>query len=124
MLSDPISVTVGGSAKSLPRVGPFDRPQPRKIQSNTYMTADGTVSVTTSQGEYRDGSRRAEITLRQHGYDLSSSTNYDGPVTPGVGFVFEWGPGNLGSSDITSLRADLIAFVDATLQGRIIAGES
>lgn len=124
MLSDPISVTVAGTAKSLPRVGSIDRQTPRLIQRNTYATPDNAYSLETRQSEYRDGSRRTEITLRMRTFDTDVNTNYDGPISRGVGLVFETGPYKLGASDIASLRTDLLALVDSTLQGRLINGES
>lgn len=125
MLSDPISVTIDGSAKSLARVGgSLTSPQPRKVSRNVYRTADGAYTVDIQQFEHRDGTKTAELMLRKVVRETDSATAFDGYYVSGVGLKFETGPFGLGVSDIPNVRTALLALVDSALQSRIIAGEA
>lgn len=125
MLSDPLSVTVDGSARSLPRVGALSGPVPKVTARNTYRTADSAYAVSTTQYAHRDGSRRAEIILRKTVLDTDVGTTYEGYYSSGFGLTIEMAPYGLTSAvEIANLRTALLTFVDSTLQGRLITGES
>lgn len=126
MLSDPLIVTVDGSSKTLPKVGAGVSPAyPKLVSRSQYRTADGAYAVTTSQHEHRDGKRRVEVTLHKAIVDADTNHFFTGYVNTGVGMVYELAPYGLSSaSEIANLRTALLAFVDSTLQGRLINGES
>lgn len=125
MLSDPLSVTIDGSARSLARVGVRRRSIPQTVNEVGYRTADGTYSVMTSQFRHRQsGDRRAEILLSKVVPDLSSTTNYTGDIISRVGLIFETDPYGYGAVDLANVRTALLTLVDTTLQGRIVAGEA
>jgi hypothetical protein len=125
MLSDPQTVTIDGSARALPRVSVGGNSStPRTNARTSYRTADGTYSVATQQLEYRDGSRRAEITLRKLISDSDNSDLFVGQYLVGVGLTFDLGPRGLGASEVANIRTALLAYVDSTLQGRLFNGES
>lgn len=126
MLSDPISVTVDSSARSMPRIGAGSSGSaPRTVARNVYSTADGAYSVATQQSEYRDGSRRVEIILRKAVTDSDSGDFYLGTVRTGVGLTYELNPyGKSSAAEIANLRAALLTFVDSTLEGRLRNGEA
>lgn len=123
MLSEPVSVTIDGSAKSLPRVSVSTNRGDNQTSGSRYATADGKYSLETRQFTYRDGVRRAEIFLRKVDLDTSSSTLFDGYVSSGFGMVFEFGPQGLGSSEVANVRTVLSSFVDSALLNRLLGGE-
>jgi len=124
MLSDPQSITIDGSARTMPRVGSTQSSRPQLVAQSTYRTADGVYSIATQSFRHRQsGQRRAEVILRKVVPDLSSSTNYVGDIISGVGLVFETDPFGYGNSDLSNVRTALLSLVDTTLMNRIVAGE-
>jgi hypothetical protein len=119
VLSDPISVTYNGSGKSLARTG-------QDQLQNVYRTADGEFEVVISSSSDSDGVERREITLARRLPDATPSNAFDAyreiRNVFGLSYAFDSTRAE-ASVDIPLLRTALLAFVDSTLQGRIIAGE-
>lgn len=125
MLSDPISVTYNGSAKSLPATStPFRLNVARVIGTRSYNTADGEFTVSTRQSVLRDGDWVSEIYLTRAAPETDTNTVAQGYFSNSVGLSFVTNPYKAGTAvDLPLLRAALLAFVDTTLQGRLIGGE-
>jgi hypothetical protein len=116
MLSDPLSVTFNGSAKSLARtsVGPA---------GSVYTTSDGEFNLTVEQSTTDRGLVRREITLEHKNPDPSLDIfSDDQPWVPNrFGLVYETDERlSTSSTEIPLLRTALLAFVDASLQTRIL----
>lgn len=84
-LADPQSVTIGGSAKSLPRVS-------TGVNQSTYMSSDGTVQMIVSHNYGRRNQHRIRVTSTKITTDplnttanvrvsLSATTSLDVPPT-------------------------------------------
>jgi len=119
MLSDPISVTFDGSAKSLVRVS-------QGSDSSIYRTSDGEFTLFLSESTFSDGMVRHEVIMEHRYPDPTPDAFSGGPgwQSNRVGLTFEVNPNRFYSStEIPLLRTALLALVDSTLQGRIIAGE-
>jgi hypothetical protein len=125
MLSDPLSVTYNGNAKSLPAVtGSTGLDLARLVASRKFATADGEFLVATRQGVRRDGNYVGEIHLSRVAADTDTTNVYQGYFGNSVGLVFGTPPSKVGTAvDIPLIRAALLSLVDTTLQGRLIAGE-
>jgi hypothetical protein len=125
MLSDPQTATVDGSARTMPRVATGgNTSSPRKVGQSVYRTSDGTYSVATRQFQYRDGSKRIEVSLGKLITDADPTVDvFTGQYLVSVGLTFETGPRGLGASEIAGLRTAMLAYVDSTLQNRLVAGE-
>lgn len=126
MLSDPLSVTYNGNAKSLPRLG-SDSPVPgRIVQSRRYATPDGEFEVSTSVLSNDADVTRVEILLTRAAPD-NDADPFNGlwrRLPNSVGLVYEVNNLHFNTStDIPLLRTALLALVDSTLQGRLIGGE-
>jgi hypothetical protein len=127
MLTDPLSVTYNGSAKTLPQVtGKTDGlDQAKLIHSRKYATADGEFSVDTRQSILKDGTRKAEVFLTRKAAETDANTVAQGYFNNSVGLTFIVNSfGANASVDIPLIRAALLSLVDTTLQGRLIGGES
>ena len=125
MLSDPLSITYNSVGKSLPATGSFEPAVGRLINSRRYATSDSQFEVFTSSWINGDVVR-TEITLRRTTPDPDSDPfTGNTPALPNsVGLVFEANTLRYATSvDIPLLRTALLALVDSTLQGRLIAGE-
>jgi len=119
VLTDPLSVTYNAVAKSLPRVGVSD-------DQSFYKTADGEFEVVTSSFTNADGVEHREITLARRLPDATPSNAFDAyrEIRNVFGLSYSFDSTRAEASiDIPLLRTALLAFVDSTLQGRLIAGE-
>jgi hypothetical protein len=119
MLTDPASVTYNGSAKSLVRIS-------QDIDSTIYATSDGEFWMQIRNSLTRDGLTRREVLLERRAPDPTPDPFSGGPasVSNRFGLIFETNLNRFESStDIPLLRTALLAYVDSTLQGRILAGE-
>jgi hypothetical protein len=119
MLSDPLSVTYDGTAKTLPRTsGGPDR--------SVYRTGDSELELLIEIGKLRNGNAGKFISLSRKLPDPTPSNVFDDyrdvRNTFGVFYGFDVSRANL-SVDIPLLRTALLAFVDTALQNRILAGE-
>lgn len=125
MLTDPLSVTYNGSAKSLPAVTGSSRLDlDRLLGTRLYKTSDGEFSVATRQGVRRDGSYTGEIHLIRTAPETDTNTVAQGYFSNSVGLVFGVNPLRVGTSvDIPLIRTALLALVDPALQSRILGGE-
>jgi len=120
MLSDPLAVTYDGSAKSLPRVS-------ANSTRTVYRTADGEFQVViTGTPSGTTGQNSASITLSRVLPDPTPSNAFDAYRIIKNEFTLSYSFDSTraeASVDIPKLRTALLAFVDSTLQGRIISGE-
>jgi len=124
MLSDPTTITYNSISKTLPRTSGASLGTPRKVAEALYGTADGEFMLRIAQHAHRNGSRRAEIRLSRMQHETDSGTAFDGMYTNAFGLILETNAYSTGASvDIPLLRTSLLAFVDSTLQSRILAGE-
>jgi hypothetical protein len=121
VLTDPLAVTYDGSAKSLPRVS-------LDARGSIYRTADGEFEVSISKYlPPRYGTGGAGIFLARRIPDPTPSNVFDDYRfiynTVGITFGFDALTRAEASIDLPRLRTALLALVDTTLQGRLIAGE-
>jgi len=120
MLSDPLTVTFGGSAKTLVRTG-------TSAAGSTYRTADGEFEVSISSSPAASGKTRVEVLLTRNYPDATPDPFGGGPATmPNTfGVIYETNPHRFFSeSEIPLLRAALLAFLGASsTEARIMAGE-
>lgn len=127
MLSDPLSVTYNGSAKSLPRTGGSTRGVKKVLANSVYNTADGEFTVRTVHSLMGDGGHRMEITLSRRVPDPDSDplTGATSSVwTNSVGLVYEFNDSHYQTNtDIPLLQTALLSLVDSTLRGRLLGGE-
>jgi hypothetical protein len=125
MLSDPISLTYNGNAKSLARA-PRPRTGVRKVVGRSGFTSDtGEFVVETTSMLMSDRSRKVEITLYRN-------PPYSGSITPppqseqgnGVSLCFIVNENfNETVTDIPLIRAALLAYVDSTIQSKLLQGQ-
>lgn len=124
MLNDPLSVTYNGTAQSLARVSDTSGPVVKAWLGRTaFRTADGEFKVFITKNRTDDGCFRVEVLLER---TQSDSDPFNGITrTPNrVGLVFEVNSLKYNTDvDIDRLRSALDAFVDPTIQSRLIAGE-
>lgn len=126
MLSDPLSVTYDGSAKSLPSRGSFDPAAGKLIASRAYATADNEFEVLNSSWLMPGAVTRSEIILTRVTPDADNDpfTGNWQRLPNSVGLVFEANSFRYATSvDIPLLRTALLALVDSSLQARLISGE-
>lgn len=120
MLTEPISVTYNGSAKSLPRVGGGSN-------GTTYRTGDGEFEVKISDlPVQRDGSMGRRVSLSRVLPDPTPSDAFDAyrVIRNSFEVTYRFDSSRAEASvDIPLLRTALLAWLDSTLQGRIISGE-
>lgn len=124
MLTDPLVVTYNSVAKTLPRgAGVYPGPV-RSMQSTFYGTADQEFGLRVQQHELRDGFR-TEILLGRRDIDPASNPYMGRQLAFNrFGLVYEVNTLYQDTAvDVPRLRTALLALVDSTLQGRLIAGE-
>lgn len=120
MFSDPLAVTYSGSAKSLPRVSSADVPGG---SASRYRTADGEFEITITNSRIGELTE-TEILFTRVQPDPDGPFTGDYKVLPNS-FGMRYIANNLryNRSDITSLRAALLALVDTTFESRLLGGE-
>jgi hypothetical protein len=116
-----MSVTYDGSAKSLPKVS-------LDARGSVYRTADGEFELSISNFvPPRYGVGGSSIFLARRIPDPTPSNAFDNYRviynTVGVTFGFDALTRAESSVDLPRLRTALLALVDTTFQGRLIAGE-
>jgi hypothetical protein len=120
LLTDPLSVTYNGSAKSLPRTS-------ASKNGTVYRTADGEFEVSISNFPVRrDGIQVREISLTRRIPDPTPSDAFDAYRPIKNSFKLSYGfdlTRAEASVDIPLLRTALLNFVDSTMQNRVISGE-
>jgi hypothetical protein len=121
MLTDPLSVTYNSVSKSLVRITSYEG-------STRYRTADGEFEVLIESQPSSQGrnSERRTISLARRIPDPTPSNVFDDyrEIRNVFGLSYEFDLTRSETSvDIPLLRTALLAFVDSTLQGRIISGE-
>jgi len=120
LLTEPLSVTYDGSAKSLPRVSGGSN-------GTKYRTGDGEFEVSISDGpKRRDGSIERVVSLSRVLPDPTPADVFDNyrfiRNTFSVSYSFDSTRAET-SVDIPKLRTALLAWLDSTTQSRIISGE-
>jgi hypothetical protein len=125
MLTDPLSVTYNGSAKTLPVVTGSTRIDlDRLLGSRKYATADGEFTVATRQGVRRDGVLQGEIHLIRKALETDVNTAFSGYFSNSVGLVYGIDPIRANTSvDIPLIRAALLSLVDSSLEAKILGGQ-
>jgi hypothetical protein len=120
MLSDPLAVTYDGSAKSLARTS-------SSPNRTVYRTADGEFVITiTGSSAGRTGPQLVSISLARRLPDPTPSDVFDDYREIRNEFTLSYSFDSTRaetSVDIPLLRTALLAFVDSTLQSRLIGGE-
>jgi len=123
VLTDPLSVTYDGNSLSLPRVGVTGA-------GTRYATSDGLFEFsirTVNFGSAADGTSRVDVMFTRKLPDPTPSNAFDAyrDIRNGFGlsYVFDSLTRAETSVDIPRLRTAVLALIDSTLQGRIIAGE-
>jgi len=119
MLTDPLSVTYDGNAKTLPRVNAARR-------GTVYKTADGEFTMSIVDLSTRNGAFGTEIKLSRRLPDPTSGNVFDDyrDVTNSFGFVLAFDPTRSEASvDLPKLRTALDSFVNAAMLNRLVAGE-
>lgn len=123
MLTDPLAVTYDGSSLSLPRIAVAGA-------NSLYATADGSYEFSIRSlnfGSVVDGASRVDCMFTRKLPDPTPSNVFDAyrVIKNGFGlsYVFDSQTRAETSVDIPRLRTAVLALLDSTLQGRIIAGE-
>lgn len=120
MLSDPQSITYNGSSKSLPRTAVTPK-------GSVYTSSDGSYRVEIERTIVGAGDTygvNVKLTRRSDNPDAEQAFEGDRNVENSVelGFVVDMTRFE-ASTVIPLLRTALLAYVDSTLQGRLLAGE-
>jgi len=119
VLTDPVSVTYDGSAKTLPRVSAARR-------GTVYRTADNEFVMTITDLSARDGRYGTEVKLSRNLPDPTSGNVFDDyrKITNSFGFIIAFDPTRAEASDnLPKLRTALDSFVNSTMLNRLISGE-
>lgn len=118
MLTDPLSVTYNSVAKSLVRTS-------TERDATFYKTADGEFTVKiVSSSEGPETTVSIELSRIQPDPTPTNAFDAFRVIRNTFGMTYRFDVTNAGTSvDIPLLRTALLAFVDATLQGRLISGE-
>lgn len=125
MLTDPAALTYNGSGISLPR-GTGEFPGISKQGSTThYRTSSGEFEMGVSHSFLGGGAIRSMILLGRNDVDATSNPFPGLPLTFNrFGLVYDVNVMHQETAtDIPLLRTALLAFVDSTLQLRLIGGE-
>jgi hypothetical protein len=120
MLTEPLSVTYNGSAKSLAKVS-------ASSNRTVYRTGDSEFEVTILKApKSRDGRARVDISLARILPDPTPTDVFDPYRDVRNVFTIAYGfdlTKASASVDLPRLRTALLAFVDSTLEGRLLGGE-
>jgi len=119
VLSDPLSITYNGSAKSLPRLGVAK-------DYSVYGSSDNEFGFTV-ESHKEDNDTVVKCELVRSVPDPTPSNAFDAyrEVNVGVGLTFRFDTATRYdvATVVPYLRTALLALVDSTLQSRLIAGE-
>jgi len=121
MLTDPLAVTYNSVAKSLVRIS-------QGASGTRYRTADGEFEVQISKTQPKTEAWQDSVyfELTRVLPDPTPTNAFDAfrRVTNSFGIAIRFDATRAETSvDVPLLRTALLAFVDSTLQGRLIAGE-
>lgn len=125
MLTDPAALTYNSGAISLAR-GAGDFPGVGKRSSHShYRTSSGEFELGVSHSFLGGGAIRSEVILSRNDTDAGSNPFPGLPLTFNrFGLIYDINVMHQETAtDIPLLRTALLAFVDTTLQNRIIGGE-
>jgi len=121
MLTDPLTVTYNGSAKTMPRTSVSS-------DGSVYRTADGEFEVVILQSPRTrsNGPISTSIKLVRRIPDPTPSDAFDAyrniRNSFGITYGFDLTKAE-ASVDIPRLRTALLSFVDSTLEGRLMSAE-
>ena len=126
MLTDPTSLTYNGSSVTLPRATAPKSGVAKKVAETVYASNSGEFVMRITRFAMGDGTERSEVLLTRVAPDA------DGPFTGSYrslpnsfGVVYEVNSLRYNTTtDIALLRSTLLAFLDTTVQSRVIAGEA
>jgi len=118
MFSDPLSVTVDGSAKSLPRVE-------ASKQRTLYRTADGVFAIKIADTPGRNGLLGASIELAQRSPDPTPGNVFDDyrDIVNAFGITYRFDVSRGDSDDLPILRTALLSLVSGAFETRLLSGE-
>lgn len=118
MFSDPLSVTVDGSSKSLPRVA-------MSKNGSSYKTADGEYHINIWSTPVGNGAQRASIELSRRLPDPTPSDVFDPyrEIFNGFSIEYIFDASRAEVDDLPILRTALLALVNSSFETRLIAGE-
>jgi len=119
ILTDPVSITYDGNAKSLPRVS-------ASRVGNVYRTSNDEFEVSISDlSRIRGGKPGCEIVLTRVVPDPTPTDLQSRRIANSFGFVISFDPVTRteASDNLPKLRAALDSFVNTTMLNRLIAGE-
>jgi hypothetical protein len=122
VLTDPHSVTYNSVSKSLPRTSAFSN-------GATYRTADGEFEVKISRSRNkRDGRFLVQYELVRILPDPTPGDAFDAfrDIRNSFGVTYGFDPSTRAQASIDHplLRSAVLAVVDSTFYGRLMAGES
>jgi len=118
MFSDPLSVTVGGSSKSMPRVG-------LTKTTSEYRTADGEYRMRIRSSTDSNGGITRDIELMRRLPDLTPADAFDAyrEIVNGFAIRYRFDETRASSSDLADMRTALLALVNTAFEARLISGE-
>jgi hypothetical protein len=121
MLSDPIAITVDGSSKSFARVTSSTEPRNGASEMSVFRTATAEYTLVVREyyipvAQHGGESRKVEITLLRRNPSTTAWSR------GGAGIVLFLDEG--ANVDTGILQTAMTSFVDATLRGRLLAGEN
>lgn len=117
MLSEPLSITYDGVAKSLARTQFASDKTP-----SAFVASNNEFRMIMSEIQQGD-SNRVEVILERAVVDTDPDNGYQ-YLPNRFGVVYEFNRSQYNTAtDIPLLRSALLAFLDTTVQGRILAGE-
>lgn len=125
MLTDPMSITIGGSAKTLPRAGGYVPGIARRLSQTNYRDSTDEYFARITQSVRADGGMLAEFILGRTTPDPDPDPFLGYRGTNYVGLVVSAELARISTgTDIPLLRTALNTFVDSTMLNRLIGGES
>lgn len=121
MLSDPISMTISGVAKTLPRSAAPKGRVYTKVATSDFNTSDGEFNLKIERfvsGDYV----RTQAILRKNDLDDLDGRGY--ARAESFGIVYDCIPtSDEKIANLAALRSALLTFIDTGIESRIINGE-
>jgi len=125
MLTDPMSITIGGTARTLPCAGGYIPGLKRRLNVSNYRDSSDEYFARIVQSVRADGGMHAEFILGRTTPDPDPDPFLGYRATNYVGLVVSADAARISTStDIPLLRTALNTFVNQTMLDRLIGGES
>jgi len=126
MLTDPLSISIGGSARTLPRSSGYFPGLRKSLSVTDYRDSADEYFARIRQSIRADGGTHAEFILGRTNPDPNPDpflVGYRG--TNYVGLVVSGDLARISTNtDIPLLRTALNTYIDSTLLSRLLGGES